>query len=143
MVKEAIIMKYIIELENIEIAEACIINIQTGEKEFYKGEKRTPGFTGFYFRDNVTFFALYPTPNGPMMYYDGREFPLKKDLHISLTVDNRDRKFLIKEYDICIKYKESPYIAVDFWSTEEEVDLFYQIEQHYKDDEYYAHFTKE
>lgn len=86
--------------------------------------------------------ALYPTENGPIMYYKGKEYPLKKDLHICLTKTEKSREFRIEEYNICIKYRISPYIGFDVWSDEEDVDLFYQIEQSYKNDEYYKKFTK-
>ena len=55
----------------------------------------------------------------------------------------KDREeFRIEEYNICIKYRTSPYIGFDVWSDQEDVDLFYQIEQSYKNDEYYKKFTK-
>lgn len=76
------------------------------------------------------------------MYYEGKEYPLMKDLHICLTKTGKSREFRIEEYNICIKYCTSPYIGFDVWSDEENVDLFYQIEQSYKNDEYYKKFTK-
>lgn len=39
------------------------------------------------------------------------------------------------------KYRTSPYIEFDVWSDEEDVDLFYQIEQSYQNDDYYKRFT--
>lgn len=39
------------------------------------------------------------------------------------------------------KYRTSPYIGFDVWSDEEDVDLFYQIEQSYQNDDYYKRFT--
>lgn len=134
--------KYIIELSNIEIYEHCILNIRTGEKQYNKGKKEMPYFTGLYFKDKDTFFALYPTENGPIMYYEGKEYPLRQDLHIGLTKTKELRMFCIEEYDICIKYRTSQYIGFDTWSEEKDVDLFYQIEQSYKDIEYYKKFTK-
>lgn len=131
-----------VELSNIEIYEHCMLNISTGEKEYNKGKKQIPYFTGLYFKDNDTFFALYPTENGPVMYYREKEYPLNKNLHISLTKAENFREFCIEEYNIRIKYRTSPYIGFDVWSDEEHVDLFYQIEQFYKDDEYYKKFTK-
>jgi len=95
-----------------------------------------------YFKDENTFFALYPTENGPTMYYKGKEYPLKKDLHISLKKMGKQREFRIEEYNICIQYRTSPYIGFDVWSEEKDVDLFYQIEQSYKNDEYLKSFTK-
>lgn len=145
MAKEAIIMndtKSIIELSNIEIHEHCMLNIRTGEKEYNKGKKKISHFTGMYFKDKDTFFALYPTENGPIMYYEGKEYPLNKDLHIGLIKTENSREFSIQEYNICIKYRSSPYVGFDVWSNEEDVDLFYQIEQSYKKEEYYKKFTK-
>lgn len=133
--------KNIIELSNIEIYEHCMLNISTGEKEYSKDKKKIPYFTGLYFKDSDTFFALYPTQNGPMMYYQGKEYPLKNDLHIHLTKMETSREFCIEEYNICIQYHSSPYIGFDIWSDEEDVDLFYQIEKSYKKEEYYKKFT--
>lgn len=134
--------KNIIELSNIEIHEHCILNTRTGEKKYNKGKKQVPYFTGLYFKNENTFFALYPTSNGPIMYYDGKEYPLKKDLHINLTKIEKSREFCIEEYNIYIRYHTSTYIGFDIWSDEKDVDLFYQIEQSYKNDEYYKKFTK-
>lgn len=143
MAKETMIMNdTVIELSNIEIYEHCILNLMTGEKEYNKGKKRIPCFTGLYFKNGDIFFALYPTKNGPLMYYEGKEYPLNKDLHISLVKKEKTREFCIEEYNICIRYHTSPYIGFDVWSDEEDVDLFYQIERSYKNDEYYKKFTK-
>lgn len=65
--------KDIIELSNIEIQEHCILNIFTGNCQFDRGQKQIPQFTGLYFKDKNTFFALYPTEKGPMMYYKEKE----------------------------------------------------------------------
>ena len=135
-------MNNLIELSNIEIYEHCMLNIKTGEKEYNKGKKKIPYFTGLYFEDEDTFFALYPTENGPMMYYNGKEYLLKKDLHICLEKKEESREFYIEEYNIQIKYHTSPYIGFDAWSEEKDIDLFYQIEQSYKNEEYYKKFTK-
>lgn len=79
------------------------------------------------------------------MYFRGREYPLTPDLHIKLKKDRKNKKrvFRIKEYNICIKYKTSPYIGFDVWSQEEDVDLFYQIATNYQSEEYYKKFTKQ
>lgn len=118
------------------------MDIRTGRKKYNKGKKQIPYFTGFYFKDENTFFAFYPTENGPMMYYKEKEYPLKKELHISLEKTGEFRTFCIEEYGICIQYHTSPYIGFDVWSEEKDVDLFYQIEQSYQDDEYLDDFTK-
>ena len=84
----------------------------------------------------------YPTKSGSIMYYEEKEYLLNKDLHISLVKTKDLREFIIQGYNIRIKYHSSPYIGVNVWSNEEDVDLFYQIEQSYKDEEYYKKFTK-
>lgn len=132
----------IIELSNIEIYEHCILNIRTGEKEYNKKKKQIPYFTGLYFKDENTFFAVYPTEYGPIMYYEGKEYGLNKELHISVKKIGEWREFNIQEYNIHIKYRTSQYIGFDVWSKEEDVDLFYQIEQSYQKEEYYKKFTK-
>jgi len=38
------------------------------------------------------------TENGPIMYYEGKEYPLKKYLHIYLTKTEKLREFRIDEY---------------------------------------------
>lgn len=141
MAKEATDVKGKIELKNIEICEYCMLDFLTGEKKFYK-KPREKEFTGLYFYDKHSFFAIYPSKKGPMIYYCGREYKLKRDLHISLIKMKDCRVFNIEEYNINIKYHTSPYIGFDVWSNEEDVDLFYQIEQSYKNDEYYKKFTK-
>lgn len=72
MVKEAEGLKNQVEVKNIEIWEYCLIDLFTGNKKFYKKSK-IKGFTGLYFRDKNTFFAIYPTLKGPMMYFDSKE----------------------------------------------------------------------
>ena len=131
-----------IELLNIEIFEHCILNLDTGEKTYNKEKTKNPSFTGLYFRDNTTFFALYPTKIGPIINYKDKEYKLSKDLSIVLTKYDKCREFSIKEYDINIKYLTSKYIGFDAWSEEIDVDLFYLIEQSYKKQEFYDKFTK-
>ncbi len=130
-----------IELKNIEIGEYCMLDILTGDKLFYK-KSDIKEFTGLYFKDECTFFGIYPTERSPIMYYEGAEYPLKKKLHINLKKMGAWREFSIREYNIHIKYRTSKYIGFDVWSEEEDVDLFYQIEQNYKNDDYYKKFTK-
>lgn len=135
-------MNQVVELLNIEHFNCCKLNTVTGEKEFCKGAEKADGFTGFYYMDSENFFAIYPTSYGPMMYYEGKEYPLKKDLHIHLTKMGDWRRFFIEEYHIKIDYPTSQYIGFDVWSDEEDVDLFCQIEQSYQDKKYYEKFTK-
>jgi hypothetical protein len=61
---------------------------------------------------------------------------------ITLTKKNKDRTFCIKEYEVSVDYKESPYIGLDSWSTEIDVDLFYMLEQEYKKHEFCEKYTK-
>ena len=133
-----------IVLRNIDIAEYCNLDLETGKMEFSKATKATqalPKSMGKYFRDEKTFFALYRTETGPMIYYKGESFPLRKILHITLKKNDPWRTFQIKEYNICIQYRKSRYIGWDVWSTEMDVDLFYQIKKSYKKDEYYERYT--
>lgn len=129
-----------VELSNIEIYEHCMLDIQTGHKEFYKKNKINK-FTGLYFRDEHNFFAIYPSATGPIMYYEGREYTLKPSLHVHVKKMGDWREFRIEEYDICIPYRTSKYIGFDAWSEEEDVDLFYQIAQSYRDEAYYKKFS--
>ncbi len=131
-----------VEVTNLETGAYCMLNILTGDKIFYKTEKKIPYFTGLYFKDECTFFGIYPTERGPIMYYEGAEYPLNKKLHINLKKMGAWREFSIGEYNIHIRYRTSKYIGFDVWSEEEDVDLFYQIEQNYKNDDYYKKFTK-
>ena len=134
-------MKRQIELMNIEIWEYCMLDVISSKKIFYK-EKIDNDFTGLYYKDESIFFAIYPTSNGPIMYYNQKEYPLKKELHISLKKMGEWREFSIQEYNIHLRYRTSKYIGFDVWSEEEDVDLLYQIEQSYQRDEYYKKFTK-
>ena len=142
MVKETMIMNKIVELFNVEIYRCCKLDLSTGQKIYCHPSEKTKGFTGLYYEDDNNFFAIYPTTSGPIMYYKGIEYPLNKDLHIKVTKDGKHREFFIEEYGIDIKYLTSKYLDFDIWSTEMDVDLFYQIEQSYKDNEYYKKFTK-
>lgn len=140
MAKEAIKMKVIYELSNLEIKEYCMLNIKTGEMIF-SDQKSNPKFTGLYFRDEITFFAIYPTKLGPEIYYNGNVYPIHKKLSISLKKNNKNREFCIYDYGINIKYKESSYIGVDVWSDEEDVDLFFMIQQRYQSNDFYEQYT--
>lgn len=140
MVKGAIILKNIHELTNIEILEYCLLNTKTGEKIFYN-EKRDNNFTGLYYKRNTIFFAIYPTELGPQIYYHGKEYLIHKDLSISLEKINKCRIFSIQDYNLTIRYEESPYVGFDIWSEEIDVDLFFLIKQQYKSDEFYKQYT--
>lgn len=128
------------ELSNYEIAEYCELNIQTGKKRLSK-TKKVPGFTGLYYKNDFCFFAIYPTKYGPEIYYHGKQYVIKKDLAISLSKNGKRRQFTIIEYGIVINYTESPYIGLDVWSDEIDVDLFYMIVQSYKSNSFYEKYT--
>lgn len=133
-------MSDLLELKNIEIKEYCVLDKKTGITKFM-GEKGLPGYTGLYFKDSNNFFALYPTIYGPKIYFQGYEFDMQKDLTITLEKKGKERKFKILEYDIEIEYVESPYIGIDIWSDEIDVDLFCLITQSYKADDFYTRHT--
>ena len=153
MVKESIKMRKILELSNIEKPiEHCTLNVSTSDTTFYRGEKKESGFTGFYHcedhgfsvpPDGTKIFALYPTKLGPVIYYEGREYEINKNLNIKLLKNQKKRKFYITNYNIEINYIESRYIGFDNWSDEADVDLFFMIEQSYKHDSFYKRYTLE
>ena len=130
----------IVELANVEIYEYCMLNLETYETTFSK-QSVQEGFTGLYFRDKNNFLGIYPTKNGPTIFFEGKEYPVNAGLDISLKKDGKNRKFVIKDYSIEIDYIESPYIGFDSWSDEIDVDLFFMIEQSYKEDSFYEKFT--
>lgn len=134
-------MSKIIELTNYEIHEFCLLSKKTGETVFYKGESKIPEFTGLYFRNDNVFFAIYPSEEGPMIFYKKRECKISKDLSIKVLRKGRNRNFSIKEYGISIDYCESQYIGFDSWSEEVDVDLFYMIEQNYLESSFYEQYT--
>lgn len=133
-------MDNVYELANVEIHEYCALNVESGEKSFSK-KKSNPCFTGLYFKNGTTFLGLYRSSSGPKIYYDGKEYPVCKDLSISLTKVGKHRKFCIQEYGISIEYEESPYIGMDVWSEEIDVDLFSMITQKYQSDDFYKQYT--
>ena len=141
MAKGAIILtKDIIEIKNIEIYEYCLLNTATGKKEFLN-KPISKGFKGSYFKDNDTFFAIYPTLGGPRIFYKEKNYALNKELTIIFEVNGINRKFKISEYEIEISYIESQYMGLDSWSEEVDVDLFYMIAHNYKDENFYNKFT--
>ena len=87
-------MDNVYELANVEIHEYCALNVESGEKSFSK-KKSNPCFTGLYFKNGTTFLGLYRSSSGPKIYYDGKEYPVCKDLSISLTKVGKHRKFCI------------------------------------------------
>jgi hypothetical protein len=134
-------MDSMVELANVEIHEYCMLNKLTGEKNFSK-VIQIPGFTGLYFRDSANFFALYPTTNGPVIFFEGKEYEINENLTISLTKHGKNRRFNIIEYDIEVNYIKSIYnTGFDVWSTEMDVDLFFMISKMYKDKSFYERYT--
>jgi hypothetical protein len=135
-------MNNTIEIKNIEILEFCVLNLTTGIKKYSKETHRT-SFSGEYFRDSRTFFALYPTSNGPRIYYKRKQYPITPELTISIQKNGVLRIFQIQEYGIRINYRQSKYLGLDVWSTEMDVDIFYFLEQSYKTPEFYERYTIE
>ena len=147
-------MDKIIELINVErMVEVCVLNLHDGNTTFYRGDKKTPGFTGLYYceetnhdgfavpNNGTKVVALYPTVNGPRFYYEGKEYIIHPNLNIQLRKTGKKRKFKIKDYSIKFEYTEYPYFDWDEWSREIDVDLFYMIEQRYKKQEFYDQYT--
>lgn len=71
-----------IELSNTEIYEHCLLNIKTAEKQIINVS--APYFTATYYKNENVFLAIYFSKNGPIMYYEGQEYSLKKNLDIYL-----------------------------------------------------------
>ena len=132
----------ILELTNFEMpAEYCTVETNTGKLNYYRGDKKEPGFTGMYFRNDSNFLGIFPTKNGPRIYVNGMEYDVKPSLDITLEKNGKNRKFCIKDYNVEIDYLESQYIGFDIWSDEKDVDLLFMIEQNYKDKSFYDKFT--
>ena len=131
----------IIEISNLEIHEYCILELDTGHKKYSKEKKNNGVYTGFYFRDEKTFFALYATAAGPFIYYKGKAYPIKRELTIDLVKNGKNRIFTIAEYGIEIHYTESRYINFDSYSPEENIDLFYRILIKYRTEKFYTWYT--
>ena len=134
-------MDNMVELKNIEIYEFCLLDKSTGNVSYTNTAPEFKGFTGLYFRDENTFFGLYPTEIGPVVFFKGREYKITRSLTISLARQGKNRVFRIEEYNIEINYTESPYIGFDEWSDEINVDLFYKIEQRYKNQDFCDRYT--
>jgi len=98
-------------------------------------------FEGLYYMYKDVFFAIYVTQSGPMIYFEGKEYPLAPQLSISVERKGEERHFSIKEYGIEIDYPTSEFIDMDVWSTEEDVDLFVNIANNYQSEEFYEKYT--
>lgn len=112
-------------------------------KKYSRGHKPKGDYVcdGLYYEDTNTFFALYCSRNGPMIFFEGKEYPLTPLLSISVERKGEERHFSIKEYDIEIDYPTSEFIDMDVWSTEEDVDLFVNITNNYRSEEFYEKYT--
>lgn len=139
---EVIVTDTVVYLINVEIFEFCQLNLLTGEKIFFQKDKSKKRVAGQYYKDEKTFFALIFINDNRVMYFDNKIYKLDKDLHISVEKNGEWRKFTVLEYNINILYHTSKYIGFDVWSTEEDVDLFYQISRQYKNDNYYKKYIK-
>ena len=105
--------------------------------------KKVEGFTGLYYRDDNSFFGIYPTENGPAIYFEGKEYEVNPELDIQYIRNGKDRKFRIINYGIEIDYPELCRLGWDIfmWLDEDEVDLFCMIEQSYRKQEFYDQYT--
>jgi hypothetical protein len=136
------INKRIIDLKNVDLSISnYLLNIATGEREFYKGKNKTPNFHGVFFEDEKTFFALYSSISGPKIFYQGKEYDINKELNVCLTDRDGAHKFTISEYGINIVYKDSDLLDWDWWSTRDGIDIFYILDRDYKTDEFYDWYT--
>ena len=132
-----------IELANYGRAGYCILNTETNGISFEEFPVYKGVFTGLFFKDDETFFAIYPTKEGPKIYFEGEKYLISKDLTIQVYKEGKNRQFIIKDYGIEISYRESPFIGTgDMFSEEIDVDLFYMIKQSYKTPEFYEQYTK-
>lgn len=131
-----------LELINCEIYEFCMLDIVTGDVQYHKPPKiLEEGYRGTYFKDDNTFFALYSSVDGPKIFYGNKEYAIVPQLTIVLLKEAKQRCFIIEEYNIQIHYQASKYLNLDVWSTEMDVDVFYNIEQSYKAEEFYEKYT--
>ena len=133
--------KPLIELANAEVYyEYCALNVATNEITFLRTSE-VSGLGGLYFRDYRTFFALYATSEGPTIYYGGKEYRITPNLNISLVKNGGNCRFFIEDFKVVVDYAESPFIGLDGWSYEIDVDLFIRIKQQYKEQSFYERYT--
>lgn len=132
-----------IELKNIECFEFCLLDLDTGEIKFNKGTPQIKGFTGLYYHKYDLFFAIFPTNDGPFIYYNNSLYAINKNLKIECTNYGNMGIFKIYDYGISIQYEYSKYLGIDSWSNKEDIDLFYRISNEYKKDFFYELYTKE
>lgn len=124
----------------------CDLDVISGEcRKYPKGCRPSGNYVceGLYYEYNNIFFAIYATPNGPMFYYKERVYPLMPGLSISVEKKGNNRHFSVKEYGIEIDYPTSEFIDMDIWSAEEDVDLFVNIANNYRNEAFYAIYTSD
>lgn len=136
-------LKCRIELTNVECVEYCLLDLETGHKEFYRNNALIDEFSGLFYKTDELFLGLFPTIEGPMLYYNSRIYPIYRDLIIELKEDDNSGEFRIVDYGIDIKYDYSKFLGFDVWSNKEDIDLFYIIYNKYKTDSFYRQYTKE
>ena len=137
-------MKYI-ELSEYSGSQSCKFDRIHTPTKFYETPIFPGIYTGVYYQADKAFFALYPSPDGPMIFFEGKNYPLHEDLDISFIRNGDMRRFEIRNYGISIgEYKKSNMIGWDWWAAEElDVDLFCRIEKEYKTDLFYEQDTKD
>lgn len=137
--KEDVKMIDSIELMNIEKYEFCVLNVKSCKiKKIAK--KSNSYFTGLYYQTNDCFFAIFPTVNGPTIFFDNKTYIISKDLDIEYTDLCSKGIFKINDYNIMIEYNYSPYLDIDSWSSKKDIDIFFKIFTEYKSDEFYQKY---
>ena len=129
-------------LFRVDLYGYCELDVEKSQINKLPKEYNTDksNISGLYYEYEDIFFALYEKPNGSIMYYDGKEYPLTPELTITVNKESKERHFSIKEYGIEIDYPEPKYLWDEF-STEEDIDLFVKIANNYKDKSFYELFT--
>jgi len=126
----------ILYLSNVEIFEYC--EFDRSIKKIVSMKKERPDkIDGLFFRQGEIFVALYWYNARPVLFFEGKEYMLNKNLNIQLEKDDHKRVFKIIDYEMEVHYKESKYINMDDWSNEIDIDLFCKIIESYKTDEFY------
>lgn len=127
---------YTVELMNIEKYEFCILDLTSGSVKKIL-QKSSDEFTGLYYARDNCFFALFPTINGPQIFYNNNLHLITPDLNIEYIDLGNKGIFKIKNYDIEIRYNYFKYVGIDSWSKKQDVDLFYKIFTDYKTESFY------
>ena len=155
MAKGAVVMAKIIELSNmVKPIERCLLNLDNGSTMFHIANNLDSNVNGRYYceksrdafsnpTDGSEVVALYTSENGPVFYFKGREYGIYPDLNIEYIRIEKKRKFKIIDYNIEIEYDELCRLGWDIFMLldEDDVDLFFMIEQRYKNQEFYDQYT--